>query len=157
MDLKEIKDIFRFIKGTDIVEFELERQNNKLRIKRKGMALPSETIPHGNVDVVPVEVQKTAVLVEKKVDDEAVVKFGENIKTIISPMVGTFYRSPSPDAPQFVEVGSVVKKGQALCIIEAMKLMNEIESEYGGKIVSIMVENGQPVEYGEALFVIETA
>ncbi|CAG1065737.1 partial acetyl-CoA carboxylase biotin carboxyl carrier protein, partial [uncultured bacterium] len=74
-----------------------------------------------------------------------------------SPMVGTFYRSGSPGASPFVEVGQAVKAGDALCIIEAMKLMNEIESEFGGKIVSILVENGQPVEYGEPLFHIETS
>ena len=72
-------------------------------------------------------------------------------------MVGTFYRSPAPDAAAFVEVGSIVKKSQALCIIEAMKLMNEVECEYGGKVVSILVENGQPVEYGEPLFHIEVS
>ena len=80
----------------------------------------------------------------------------DNLKTITSPMVGTFYRSPSPDAPHFVEVDNVVNKGQVLCIIEAMKLMNEIESEYDGRIISILVESGHPVEYGEPLFVIET-
>jgi acetyl-CoA carboxylase biotin carboxyl carrier protein len=74
---------------------------------------------------------------------------------ITSPFVGTFYRSPSPDAPPFVEVGQSVRKGQALCIVEAMKLMNEIESEVSGKVVEILVENGQPVEFGEPLFRIE--
>jgi acetyl-CoA carboxylase biotin carboxyl carrier protein len=73
-----------------------------------------------------------------------------------SPFVGTFYRTPAPDQPAFVEVGSVVKKGQVLCIIEAMKLMNEIDSEYDGEIVTIYVENGQPVQYGERLFAIRT-
>jgi acetyl-CoA carboxylase biotin carboxyl carrier protein len=76
---------------------------------------------------------------------------------VTSPIVGTFYRSSSPDKPAYVEVGDVVKKGQVLCIIEAMKLMNEIESEAAGKVVQALVENGQPVEYGQALFVIEPA
>ena len=76
---------------------------------------------------------------------------------VTSPIVGTFYRSSSPDKPSYVEVGDTVKKGQVLCIIEAMKLMNEIESETAGKIVQILVENGQPVEYGQPLFVIEPA
>jgi len=76
---------------------------------------------------------------------------------IKSPMVGTFYRSPAPDADPYIEIGSVVKKGQVLCIVEAMKLMNEIESEANGKIVNILVENGQPVEYNQPLFVIEPA
>ncbi|MBI3753036.1 MAG: acetyl-CoA carboxylase biotin carboxyl carrier protein [Deltaproteobacteria bacterium] len=72
-------------------------------------------------------------------------------------MVGTFYRAPAPDTQPFVEVGSAVKKGQTVCIIEAMKLMNEIESEFAGNVISILIENGQPVEYGEPLFVVETA
>lgn len=156
MDLKEIKDIFKFIKGTDIVEIDIEGPNGKVRIKR-GTALqqPENISQRGVVSLVPAAAQKTAEA-EKQVEKEIIVK-NDNLKTITSPMVGTFYRTPSPDAPPFVEVGSVVKKAQVLCIIEAMKLMNEIESEYGGKIVSIMVENGQPVEYGEALFVIEIA
>ncbi len=156
MNLKEIKDIFKFIKGTDIVEIDIEGPNGKVRIKR-GTAFqqPENISQQGIVSPAPMLSQKT-IEAEKQVEKETIVK-NDNLKTITSPMVGTFYRSPSPDAPQFVEVGSAVKKGQALCIIEAMKLMNEIESEYGGKIVSIMVESGQPVEYGEALFVIETA
>lgn len=154
MDLKEIKDIYKFIKGTDIVEFELEGPTGKVRIKRK-TALQHESISHDIVSSAPMAAQR-AVEAEKQIEKESVIK-GDNLKTITSPMVGTFYRYPSPDAPPFVEAGSVVKKGQVLCIIEAMKLMNEIESEYSGKIVSIMVENGQPVEYGEPLLVIETA
>ena len=84
-------------------------------------------------------------------------KKSENIKVMTSPMVGTFYRAASPEAQPFVEVGTTIKSGQALCIIEAMKLMNEVESEFSGKIVSILVENGQPVEYGEPLFHVEVS
>ncbi|HWP35744.1 MAG TPA: acetyl-CoA carboxylase biotin carboxyl carrier protein, partial [Thermodesulfobacteriota bacterium] len=82
---------------------------------------------------------------------------GKGYRTVTSPIVGTFYRAASPDAPPYVEVGSVVKKGQVLCIIEAMKLMNEIEAEFDGRVVAILVENGQPVEFGEPLFHIEPA
>ena len=92
---------------------------------------------------------------EQKTEKEAAK--AEKIKHITSPMVGTFYRAPSPESQSFVEVGSAVKKGQIVCIVEAMKLMNEIESEFSGKVVSILIENGQPVEYGEPLFVVETA
>ena len=80
-----------------------------------------------------------------------------NLIEVAAPMVGTFYRSPAPDSPSFVEVGSRVKEGQTLCIIEAMKLMNEIEAECPGEVVEILVENGQPVEYGQVLFLIEPA
>jgi acetyl-CoA carboxylase biotin carboxyl carrier protein len=82
---------------------------------------------------------------------------GKKTFTVNSPFVGTFYRTPSPDSPAFVEVGSVVKKGQVLCIVEAMKLMNEIEAEQPGRLVEILIQNGSPVEYGEALFRFEPA
>jgi len=140
MDLKGIKAIWRFLKTTDIVEFELEGANGKVRIKR-GTQLPVVT---ERVETPPPREK------EKGVKEEG-------LKTVVSPMVGTFYRAPSPDSQPFVEEGATVKKGQVLCIIEAMKLMNEIESEFDGRIVSILVGNGQPVEYGEPLFVIEVA
>lgn len=143
MDLKEIKAIWRFLKTTDIVEFELEGSNGKVRIKR-GTQLPLVT---EGVETPPIK---------ERMEKEEGVKEG-GLKTITSPMVGTFYRAPSPDSQPFVEEGAIVKKGQVICIIEAMKLMNEIESEFDGRIVSILVENGQPVEYGEQLFVIEVA
>ena len=148
MDFKEIEDIVKFIKDTDIVEFELERPNGKVRIKR-GIGRP------GVAEVKPVVVAAPEQKPEEQKAEKEAAK-SEKTKHITSPMVGTFYRSPSPDAQSFVEVGSTVKKGQIVCIVEAMKLMNEIESEFNGKIVSILIENGQPVEYGEPLFVIET-
>lgn len=154
MDFKEIEHIVKFISGTDIVEFELERPNGKLKIKR-GMVRPDI------VEIKPVVAAPSVVtaseqkLEEQKAEKEAAKN--EKLKQITSPMVGTFYRAPSPDIKPFMEIGGTVKKGQIVCIIEAMKLMNEIESEFNGKIVSILIENGQPVEYGEPLFVIETA
>lgn len=145
MDLKEIKAILRLLKGTDIVEFELEGKDGKIRIKRgiivqqpANEKLSMEVgIPPGGSTIRKEEIK------------------GKNLITITSPMVGTFYRSPSHDAPAFVEEGSIVKKGQPICIIEAMKIMNEIEAESDGKVVSILVDNGQPVEYGEPLFLLE--
>ncbi len=142
--MKEIKELYRFLKNTDIVEFELEQPDLKVRLKRGVPQRP-------DVDVVQSGVrQVTSPGVEKEK-----VETKKNLHTVVSPMVGTFYRAPSPEAQPFVEMGSVVEKGQVLCIIEAMKLMNEVESEYGGKIVSILVDNGQPVEYGEPLFLLE--
>ncbi len=149
MDFKEIEDIVKFIKDTDIVEFELERPNGKIRIKRGVAQQISEIKP----TVLPAQQIAAPQLEEQKKETVG----AEKLKHITSPMVGTFYRSPSPESAQFVEAGSQVKKGQIVCIIEAMKLMNEVESEWSGKIVSILIENGQPVEYGEPLFVIETA
>lgn len=137
MDLKNIKALYKFIKGTDIEEIEVEGPDGKVRIKRGAVDASRVSAPD-----LPVE--KAAP--EKK--DEG----NEKLVTVSSPMVGTFYRSSSPEASAFVETGAVIKTGQTICIIEAMKIMNEVESEYSGKIVSILVENGQPVEYGEPLF-----
>jgi acetyl-CoA carboxylase biotin carboxyl carrier protein len=149
MDIKDIKNIYKFLRETDIVELELEGPEGKVRIKRGNAYAVREALPFEGQ--APVEAPK-----EVKKEEAAPAK-ADNIKVITSPMVGTFYRSPSPEAPSFIEVGSVVKAAQTLCIIEAMKLLNEVESEFGGKIVSILVENGQPVEYGEPLFHIEVS
>jgi acetyl-CoA carboxylase biotin carboxyl carrier protein len=143
MDIKEIKAIYRFLRETDIVEFEFEGPAGRIRLRRGGQGAPEPVL--ARVTEAPAVKQEPP-----KAKDE-------NIKLVTSPMVGTFYRAPSPEAQSFVEVGSVVKAGQALCIIEAMKLMNEVESELGGRVVSILVENGQPVEYGEPLFHIEVS
>jgi acetyl-CoA carboxylase biotin carboxyl carrier protein len=144
MDLKNIKAIYRFIKGTDIEEIEVEGTDGKVRLKR---ALGEEAVEKlGKTFQAPPPAHEMKKNESRK---------DENIKTVASPMVGTFYSSPSPEAPPFVETDSIVKGGQGLCIIEAMKIMNEVESEYDGRIVAILVENGQPVEYGEPLFHIE--
>jgi acetyl-CoA carboxylase biotin carboxyl carrier protein len=153
MDLKDIKQIIKVLEGTDVTEIEVEQEGVKVRVKRGGNY---PVIPLSQVQMLPreVEVQSTssAAKVEKPLEKES-----PKLKTIGSPMVGTFYLTPAPDAPPFVEVGGVVTKGQTLCIIEAMKLMNEIEAECSGRIVSILVENAKPVEYGEPLFTIEPA
>jgi oxaloacetate decarboxylase alpha subunit len=156
MNLKEIKELIEMLKGTDIAELEVERAGMKVRL-RKGSevayqpAAPRvEFVPLAGTAPTAATIQGTA---EKLVEGMA----KTNLVTVTSPIVGTFYRSPAPEKPAYVQVGDVVKKGQVLCIVEAMKLMNEIESEQSGKIVQILVENGQPVEYGQDLFVIEPA
>ncbi|MBI1911880.1 MAG: acetyl-CoA carboxylase biotin carboxyl carrier protein [Deltaproteobacteria bacterium] len=151
MDIKDIKAIYKFLRETDIVEFELEGENGKIRLKRGNASVIREVTP-------VVEFADSAAQPPREVKKEEAEKAKpENIKIVTSPMVGTFYRSPSPEAAAFVEMGSIVKSGQTMCIIEAMKLMNEVESEFNGKVVSILVENGQPVEYGEPLFHIEVS
>lgn len=142
MDLKEIKALYRFLSSTDIIELELEDPHGKIRIKRREAA-PAKPPSLSR----PVEAEEKREEIKEEKESRA--------KTITSPMVGTFYRAPSPDSPSFVDVGSEVKKGQVVCIIEAMKMMNEVESEYTGKVVSILVDNGHPIEYGEPLFEIE--
>ncbi len=135
MNLREIKDIIRAIKGTDITEIEIERSGERIRIKR---GTP------GSVDV-----KATTASTPKSVTEE------HELAAVTSPLVGTFYRSSSLDSPPFVEVGQEVHTGDVLCMVESMKLMNEIESDVDGIVVSIVVENGQPVEYGQTLFLLE--
>jgi oxaloacetate decarboxylase alpha subunit len=136
MNLREIKDIIKAIRGTDITEIEIERSGERLRIKR---GAPSA----GDVKIAAAASRDGGVAEDRE------------LVAVTSPLVGTFYRSASLDSPPFVEVGSEVHKGDVLCIVESMKLMNEIESDVDGIVVSIVVENGQPVEYGQTLFLLE--
>jgi oxaloacetate decarboxylase alpha subunit len=157
MNLKEIKELIELMKNTDISEMEIERSGVKVRLRKGGdvtfhPSMPRMEYPPAAIvaPAVPTVVPATAGVTEPTAEPVKT-----NLIKVTSPIVGTFYRSSSPDKPPYVEVGDVVKKGQVLCIIEAMKLMNEIESEGGGKIVQVLVESGAPVEYGEPLFVIE--
>lgn len=143
IDLKEIITVFS---DSNVSELKLELENLKLYLA-KSMQVSS---PPLQASPAPVEQevgeQGSAIEVQQRE------KYGPNVHEVCSPMVGTFYRAPSPDSEPFVTEGSMVEKGQTLCIIEAMKLMNELESEYNGRIVKILVENGQPVEFGQPLF-----
>lgn len=143
MNLKDIKDLINLIKGTDVVELEYKKGQSSVKISRRTADTP---LVHTADRVVEVRREPPAgETIEKPM-------VAENIKEIVSPMVGTFYRAPAPDAAPFVEVGSVVTKGQILCIIEAMKIMNQIESDTSGRVVAILVENGEPVEFGHPMF-----
>jgi acetyl-CoA carboxylase biotin carboxyl carrier protein len=145
MELEELKEIISFLKDTDVTELNIEKEGFKIRIKRGYI--------YGSI-----EINKTAKPLEEALKPSyeiAPSKEEEILHTITSPLVGTFYRSPSADSAPFVEVGSKVEKGQVICIIEAMKIMNEIESDVSGVVKKILVENGQTVEYGEPLFLIE--
>ena len=147
--------------GTDIVEFTYENEGTKVAIKKGYDNISPVVNPaplalqpvHGTaaapVQTSPVPAQPHSAVEEKNEG------LGPNQVLIVAPMVGTFYRAPSPDADPFVQAGQQVEAGQVVCIIEAMKLMNEIESEYNGKIVDCLVQNAQPVEYGQPLFVLE--
>jgi acetyl-CoA carboxylase biotin carboxyl carrier protein len=156
MNLKDIKELIEMLKDTDISELELERSGVKVRLRKGGdvtfhPAMPRMEYPPANI-TAPAMAEISAPAAEKAAEPAK----ANQIK-VTSPIVGTFYRANAPDKPSYVEIGDVVKKGQVLCIIEAMKLMNEIESEAAGKIVQILLENGEPVEYGQPLFVIEPA
>ena len=141
MEIDDLKELISLLQDTDITEIQLEKDGSKVRIRRQ-MLMPS-------IEMHP---KKSPVTIEKTTETEEDI---QRLITVTSPIVGTFYRSPSPEAAPFVEAGASVRKGQVICIIEAMKLMNEIESEAEGVIVRALVENGQPVEYGEPLFLIE--
>ncbi len=157
MNIKELKALYRFLRNTDIVELESEDSEGRLKIKRRfpaGSEGGATHVPVSELTLVPASVPAPAPV---ETADSSETKPAKNIKTVTSPMVGTFYGAPAPDSDAYVEVGRRVSKGQPLCIIEAMKLMNEVESEFSGVITSILVENGQPVEYGEPLFYIEVS
>ncbi len=156
MNLKELKELIEMLKGTDVSELEIERSGVKVRIRKGGDVTFHPVMPRMEYPPTAI-VAPAAPASEKPAIEAAPEPVKPNQVKITSPIVGTFYRSSSPEKPPYVETGDIVKKGQVLCIIEAMKLMNEIESEASGKIVQMLVENGQPVEYGQPLFVIEQA
>ncbi len=158
MDIKDIKVLVKMVTQTDIAEFELENGDQKLVIRR-GSAPVVTAIPasaSNPVHQTPVAVAPTPASASAEAAPEMPVKSAtEGCEEVLSPIVGTFYRSPSPESESYFEVGTVVEKGQILCIIEAMKLMNEIEAEFKCKVVKILKENAEVVEYGETLFLVE--
>lgn len=160
MDINYLKRIIKLLDSSGVAELEIEEEGTRLRLSKPrpkvtaGMS-PVNLVPQSFPQVLPSELQATNKGEQKKEELTTDSPKSENIFEVKSPMVGTFYRAPSPDADPYVNVGSTVSPGVVLCIIEAMKLMNEIESDVSGKIVKILVENGQPVEYNQPLFHIE--
>jgi acetyl-CoA carboxylase biotin carboxyl carrier protein len=157
MENKDIKSLIKMLTETDVTEFELESSETKIRIKRGATHEISYVAPPQPMVVSPSALQPqlaAPVSAPAKAESETP-SLPANGKAITSPIVGTLYRAPSPEAPPYVEVGQIVEKGQVLCIVEAMKLMNEIEAEYRCKILEICKENAHPVEFGETLFIVE--
>ena len=155
MDLNLIKKLIKILETSTITDLEIEENDYRIKIAKKIRTIPSEDqsrIIH-HVSSVPdnshIEVQ-----IEKKQgkEDEA----AKNQHIIRSPIVGTFYRAAAPDADSYIQVGDIVSPGSVLCIVEAMKLMNEIESDVSGKVIKILAENGKPVEFNQPLFLIQT-
>lgn len=144
---RAIQELITLLKENGLAELEVERQGLRIRLRRE--MGPGPMVAHLR--------ETTPVVQEVPVQRPSVPVAGEmtGMMTVTSPIVGTFYRSPSPDADPYVEEGDVVKKGQVLCVVEAMKLMNEIESEVDGRVVKILAESTKPVEYGQPLFLIE--
>ncbi len=153
MDLKEIQNLIKFVANSGVAEVKLEMDDVKITIR---------TTLEGNVSEatyvqMPAQPALQPTVVPQQIATPVATPVAENSNyiTIKSPMIGTFYRKPSPDKPMFVEVGSTVAKGNVLCVIEAMKLFNEIESEVSGKIVKILVDDMSPVEYDQPLFLVD--
>lgn len=162
MDLNYLKKLIKMLDTSNLAEIEIEEEGTKLRLSKpkpkiaanlNTAQLPSLQYQQSSPPNIESPSLQTGVTSVKEEMVEAVIS--ENLFEVKSPMVGTFYRSPSPDADSYVSVGDTVGEGSVLCIIEAMKLMNEIESEVSGKIVKILVENAQAVEYNQPLFQIE--
>jgi acetyl-CoA carboxylase biotin carboxyl carrier protein len=166
VNLDDVREILALMRDNGLSEFEIEREGLRLRLRKETVvtvaaapALPAAATPMfaaappaagAGTGHAAASAQAPAPPAVPEAADEI------ELAVVKSPIVGTFYRSSEPSAPAFVEIGAKVKKGQVLCIIEAMKLMNEIDSEYDGEIVNVYVENGQPVQYGERLFAIRT-
>ena len=153
MDLRKLKKLIDLVQESGIAELEITEGEEKVKIVKGGggsAALPSHNAAAAPAAGPAVEPMRAAPTAATPAEPEPAQE-GQLVK---APMVGTFYRSPSPDAKPFVEVGQAVKKGDTVCIVEAMKLMNEIETDVAGVVKAILVENGQPVEYGQPLFVI---
>ena len=162
MDIEKLKQILDLVREHELSEFEVEQDGLRLKIRKEGAshvltlppAAPVPAVPPPSMAAPPAAVPAAASPASTPSAEAADAE--TDLAIVKSPIVGTFYRSPEPSAASFVEVGASVKKGQVLCIIEAMKLMNEIDSEYDGEVVNVYVENGQPVQYGERLFAIRT-
>lgn len=157
MNIKEVKDLIQEILASDICEFELEHTGTKVKLRRGS---PGEAVQQGVAPIVfhaspstPPAARPEPAPVAPASTTEAPDESG--LHFITSPIVGTFYRSASPNAEPFVKIGDMVEEGKTLCIVEAMKLMNEIESDYSGTMIKRFVENGQPVEYGQQLFAVK--
>jgi len=165
MEIKEIRQLIRLVESAGISEIEIEEDGRKLRISKNNIhsaeAVVMNPAPMMSYHQPPAMVPTSPAiqnLTEQGTSDATTAPAepaANEYHEVRSPMVGTFYRSPAPDADPYIEVGKTVSAGQTLCIIEAMKLMNEIESDFSGKVAKIVVENAQPVEYNQVLFLIE--
>lgn len=151
MKIKEIQEIINFIKKSDLDDVSIETENIKIRVKKNNGNFTTIEQPK----IVKTEIQPQTSPVENKVSEEKKEKTSNNNIIIKSPMIGTFYRSPNPESDPFVNEGDSIKVGQTICIVEAMKLFNDIESEVSGKIVKILVDDNSPIEFDQPLFEVD--
>jgi acetyl-CoA carboxylase biotin carboxyl carrier protein len=159
MDLKEIQNLIKFVSNTGVAEVKLETGDVKITIRTtiEGNTPEVTYVQQAPMQQVPMQQTAAAPVAQSAPAAPAVIAADENSKyvTIKSPMIGTFYRKPAPDKPTFVEVGSTVNKGDVLCVVEAMKLFNEIESEISGRIIKVLVDDMSPVEFDQPLFLVD--
>ena len=152
MDIKQIQDLIKFVHKSGVYEVSIEENDFKITIKtNQAPTVVTATIPAA----APVAAAPAPVAAAPVAAAAPAVSESDNYITIKSPMIGTFYRSASPDKPAFVNVGDEIKAGQVLCVVEAMKLFNEIEAEISGRIVKVLVDNASPIEFDQPLFVVE--
>ncbi len=149
MNIKEIKEMINLMNENGLVELEVEKDGVRIRLKKTSSGIEGYGGP------IVVQQERIAVGAQKGLAETAIEKVSVKTVEIRAPMVGTFYRAPSPEAPPYVEAGQTIEPGQVICIIEAMKLMNEIKSEIKGKILEILVDTAEPVEFGQPMFIIE--
>ena len=152
MDLNLIKKLIKILETSEVTDLEIEENGTRVKLAKKVRVMQSVSIPQTPV-AEPIN-QQTAV---SAAEDKKAVDANAGLHEIKSPIVGTFYRAPTPDADAYIQVGDSISSGTVLCIVEAMKLMNEIESDVSGKVIKILVENGKPVEYNQPLFLIQTS
>ena len=155
MDLNLIRKLVKLVDSSDVTDLEIEENGTRVKIAKKIRGIQNVTQPQilspSNIVSQPSPAPKSEEETLKREETK------EKLHEIHSPIVGTFYRAPAPDADPYVQIGDVVSPGSVLCIVEAMKLMNEIESDVSGKIIKILVENGKPVEYNQPLFLVQTS
>ena len=148
VNIKEIKELIALMNENNLLELEIEKEGMRIRLKKT---------PPGTEGALsgPIIVEKQMIAQSQAARDERMKEAAAKTVEIKAPMVGTFYRAPSPEAPAYVEIGQIIEPGQIICLIEAMKLMNEIKSEIKGKIMEILADNAEPVEFGQPMFLIE--
>ena len=154
MDLNQIKKLIKLLESSDVTDLEVEENGVRIKLAKKVRITQTVAMPNA-INQAPVS-QPVLEAVSKS-EDKKSSEENTGLHEIKSPIVGTFYRAPAPDADSYIQVGDLVSAGSVLCIVEAMKLMNEIESDVSGKIVKILVENGKPVEYNQPLFLVQVS
>lgn len=158
MDLQEIKRIIKMVESADITSLKLKQDDLTIEVSKEGATAPTTVIAQAPVAPAPVAAPVATPTAPAPAPDSpaAETPAGDGLTPITSPMVGTFYAAPNPDSPAFVKAGDSIQKGGVVCIVEAMKLFNEIESDVSGTIEKVLIENGQPVEFGQPLFLVRT-